>query len=224
MDITKELFNMQDLNYKKFHSKLMPTVDENLIIGVRVPTLRNYAKLLFKTDNYVGFLDNLPHKYYEENNLHAFLLEQIKDFDTLIQKTSAFLPCIDNWATCDGFKPKAFKNHKAQLILYIEKWIKSDHVYTVRYAINQLMTYFLDDDFDKKYFDWVLTVSLDDYYIKMMKAWYFATALINHSDQVIDILSNKKLDTLTHNKTIQKAVESYRIDNKTKEYLKTLKL
>lgn len=218
------LFKLQDLEYKKFNSKLIPTVSPDKIIGIRTPTLRKLSKELFKSGEYGAFLEKLPHDFYEENNLHAFLIEQIKDFDMAIGETEKFLPYIDNWATCDCFQPKVFKKHKSKLSSYILKWIKSDETYTVRYAINQLMTHFLDEDFNEKYLAMVADVKSDEYYINMMRAWYFATALAKQYDKTILFLEQKVLDKWTHNKTIQKAIESYRVDKDTKEYLKKLKV
>lgn len=224
MDIQKELFSFQDIKYREFHSRLMPTVDKQRIIGVRTPVLRKFAKALFKTGGYEAFLNELPHKYYEENNLHAFLIEQMKDFESVIRETERFLPHIDNWATCDCFQPKVLKKYKSELLNYILKWIKSDKTYIVRYAINQLMTHFLDDDFDEEYLTLVAEVESQEYYINMMRAWYFATALTKQYDAALPFIEKKILDDWTHNKTIQKAVESYRIDKGTKEYLKILKV
>ncbi len=224
MDIQKELFSFQDIEYREFHSRLMPTVDKQRIIGVRIPALRKFAKELFKTGGYEAFLNELPHKYYEENNLHAFLIEQMKDFDSVIRKTEKFLPHIDNWATCDCFQPKVFKKYKSELLNYLLKWIKSDKTYTVRYAINQLMTHFLDDDFDEEYLTLVAEVESYEYYINMMRAWYFATALAKQYDAALPFIEKGVLDDWTHNKTIQKAIESYRIDKGAKEYLRNLKV
>ena len=223
MNVLKYLYAMQDLKYKKFHQKLMPTVSENLVIGVRVPQLRIFAREFAKTEEAKSFLKKLPHKYYEENNLHAFVLEQIKDYDVLIKQTERFLPYIDNWATCDMFLPPAFKNNKDKLILKIKKWIASDKTYTVRYAIKLLMSLYLDEDFKEEYPEMVAAVKSDEYYVNMMIAWYFATAFDKRYNEVIGFITDNKLDLWTHNKAIQKAVESRRIPQKTKIYLKTLK-
>ena len=224
MDIKKKLFEMQDLKYKEFHSKLIPTVNPEFIIGVRTPELRKFAKELAKNEESRKFTDELPHTYYEENNLHAFIVEQFKDFSETLSETEKFLPYIDNWATCDMFTPKALKKNKDALLPYIMKWIKSDKTYTVRYAIVQLMNLYLDEDFKKDYLEAVALVESEEYYIKMAVAWYFATALSKKYDETLPYIINKRLDVWTHNKAIQKAVESNRISKKTKEYLKTLKL
>lgn len=224
MNVQRELLKLQDLEYKKFHSRLMPTINPDVIIGVRTPMLRKFAKKFYKYGKYIEFLNELPHKYYEENNLHVFLIEQINDFDTALSETEKFLPYIDNWATCDCFCPKVFKKNKEKLLTKIHEWIKSDKTYTVRYAINQLMTHFLDDNFSDEYLEMVADVQSGEYYINMMRAWYFSTALAKQYDATVKLLEEKTLDIWTHNKTIQKARESYRIDKETKEYLKKLKV
>lgn len=222
--IRQELFALQDLNYKAFSSKLMPTVNTDTVIGVRTPQLRALAKRLAKDENIDVFLKNLPHKYYEENNLHAFLLEQIKDFDTCIAALDNFLPYIDNWATCDSMKPKCFAKNADRLLPYIEKWLCGAHTYTVRYGILMLMTHFLDEKFDIRYLERVTQIKSDQYYINMMIAWYFATALAKQYNSAIVFIEQKRLSEWVHNKTIQKAVESYRTTEENKEYLKTLKI
>lgn len=223
MDITKELFKLQDLKYKEFHQKLIPTVDPNTIIGVRIPELRKLAKKVFETGEMFEFLDTLPHKYYEENNLHAFLIEEIRDFYDAVYMTEDFLPYIDNWATCDSFRPKVFAKFPAEILEHIEKWLNSDKPYTVRYAIGLLESYFLDENFYPEWLVAVGDVKSDNYYVNMMMAWFFATALSKQYDSAIEFLKKNTLPEWVHNKTIQKAIESRRIDDKTKEYLKTLK-
>ncbi len=220
MDLREELFKMRDDKYREFHYKLIPTVDKESIIGVRMPELRKIAKNYFKSGEYENYLKQLPHKYYEENNIHAFLIEQIKDFDKVIFETERFLPYIDNWATCDTFSPKVYKNNKEKLLLYIKKWIKSDRTYTVRYAIGLLMKFYLDEDFKPEYNKMVNDVKSDEYYVNMMIAWYFATALAKQYDKTIPYIKEHKFDKWINNKIIQKAVESYRIDKETKEMLK----
>lgn len=224
MDITNELLKMQDEGYKAFHSKLMPTIDENRIIGIRVPVLRKYAKEVFKSGNRHEFLKTLPHNYYEENNLHAFIIEQINDFSETIKYTEEFLPYIDNWATCDMFVPKVFKNNKEALLPYIEKWMSSNKTYTIRYAIKLLMDLFLDENFDRVYLEKVASIKSEEYYVKMMVAWYFATALFKQRDAALEFIVNNKLEPWTHNKAIQKAIESNRIPKEDKIYLRTLKV
>ena len=220
MDIQKTLFSMQDTKYRDFNAKLMPNIDKNTIIGVRVPQVRALAKKI-KNDA-GGFLENLPHKYYEENNLHAFLIAEIADFDECIKKLNDFLPYVDNWAICDSMKPKCFKKNKEKLLSEIEKWLKSEHEYTVRFAIGMLMTHFLDEDFNEKYLAEVSEIRSDKYYINMMIAWYFQAALAKQWEKAVKYLEKDSLSPWVRKKTVQKAKESYRITEKQKEYLKNL--
>lgn len=225
--IKNDLLSMQDKTYKDFHSKLMPTINSNSIIGVRVPVLRDYAKKLFKENSIESlnsFLKNLPHEFYEENNIHAFLIEKINNFDECIFYLEEFLPYIDNWATCDMLNPKIFKNNCEKLLEKIYQWINSDSVYTVRFAIGMLMRYFLDEKFETKYLDLVVSINSEEYYINMMRAWFFATALAKQYDQTLPYIKNYSLDKWTHNKTIQKAKESFRITKDQKEELKKIRL
>ena len=224
MDIQKELFKMQDTAYRDFHARLMPTIDKELIIGIRTPHLRKFAKEFYKSDEKDAFLQSLPHKYYEENNLHAFLIEKITDFDTALCETEKFLPYIDNWATCDGFLPKVFSKNTNKLLPKIYTWLSSNKPYTIRYAIGLLMKLYLDEHFKAEYLDIVSDIRHEHYYVKMMQAWYFATALAKQYDTAVKYIETNHLDTWTHNKAIQKSVESYRIDKETKEYLKMLKI
>ncbi len=218
-----KLFELQDIKYKEFHQSLMPTVNKDTVIGIRVPVLRKLANSLdYKKEE--AFLNDLPHRYFEENNLHAFLIESIKDFDECIERLEEFLPYIDNWATCDMLSPKCFKKNTDKLLPYIKKWIRSKHTYTVRYGIGMLMRYFLDESYKKEYSDTVLSITSDEYYVNMMRAWYFATALSKQYEAILPYLIKKRLDIWTHNKTIQKARESYRITKEQKEYLKKLKI
>ncbi len=221
--IQSRLFEMQDMKYRDFHSKLMPNIEKSKIIGVRIPELRKFAKEISKTALVDDFIKKLPHKYYEENNLHAFLIEKIGDYHKCIEETNRFLPFIDNWATCDMMRLKTFKKHLPELLTEIEKWLKSEHTYTVRFGIEMLMCYYLDDNFSFEFPDMVSAIRSDEYYIKMMQAWYFATALAKRFDDIVPYLEQNKLDADTHNKTIRKAVESYRITEEQKAYLKTLK-
>lgn len=223
--IRSELFAMQDIAYRDFHSKLMPTIDKELVIGVRTPQLRKFSKDFYKIHRAEAeiFINMLPHTYYEENNLHAFLIEQIKDYDVCIQALDAFLPYVDNWATCDMMAPKVFKKHLMQLLCDIKRWIASEHTYMIRFAIDMLMKFYLDEEFRIEQADMVANVQSDEYYIKMVIAWYFATALAKQYDEVLPYIEENRLDVWTHNKTIQKAVESYRITPQQKAYLKTLK-
>lgn len=221
--IRERLFEMQDLKYRDFQCRLMPTVEKEKVIGIRTPMLRAYAKELFKEPEAAEFLKSLPHKYYEENNLHGFLIEKIKDYEECVAAVDAFLPYVDNWATCDMMRPKVFKKHLPQLLEKIQEWIASDQTYTIRFGIEMLMTFYLDDAFDEEYLQMVAAVRSQEYYVNMMIAWYFATALAKQYKAALPYLEQRHLDVWTHNKTIQKAVESYRITDEQKAYLKTLK-
>lgn len=222
--ISEELFALQDTEYQVFQSKLMPTIPPETVIGVRTPLLRKLAKELAGTPQAEHFLQSLPHRYYEENNLHAFLIEKIRDYDTALAETERFLPYINNWATCDCFCPKVFAKHKAELLIPLRRWLGSDQTYTVRYAMGMLMRYYLDEDFQPEYLAWVAGVHSEEYYLNMMRAWYFATALAKQPDAALPWLTDRRLDVWTHNKTIQKAIESYRISPEQKDYLRTLKI
>lgn len=222
--IQEKLFKLQDLKYKDFHSKLMPTVCKDKIIGVRVPQLRKFAKELNKSELKEDFLKTLPHKYYEEDNLHAFLIEQINDFEECISTLDNFLLFIDNWATCDMMTPKILGKNPDLLYAKIKEWAKSEHTYTVRFAVVTLMKFFMDERLDKKHLNLLLSIKSDEYYINMAIAWYLATALSSRWEMVIPYIENQKFDTWVHNKAIQKANESYRITKEQKEYLKTLKV
>ncbi len=221
--IQKMLFEMQDAEYRKFQAKLMPTVDIESIIGVRTPELRRLAKTV-KNESYVqAFLDELPHKYYDENNLHSFIICEEKNIDVCIDRIDKFLPFVDNWATCDQLSPKIFKKNTDRLLAKIFDWMQSDKTYTVRFAVEMLMNYFLDERFEPSQLELASTVESDEYYIKMMQAWYYATALAKQYDTTLGFLKKNTLPVWTHNKTIQKARESYRITDEQKEYLNTLK-
>lgn len=223
-EIIKELFNKQDIKYRDFQAKLIPSKTADDMIGVRTPELRKYAKELLKREDSGEFLEILPHEYFDEDQLHAFIISGIKDYDKCMQEVDKFLPFVDNWATCDQLSPKVFKKHRTELLKQINKWIKSKETYTVRFAIRMLMEHFIDEDFDVKYPEMVAKIRSDEFYINMMIAWYFATALAKQYDAVLPFIEEKKLDKWTHNKAIQKSVESYRITTEQKEYLKTLKI
>lgn len=212
---------MGEEKYRDFSAALMPAVDKETVIGIRIPLLRKYAKSL---EHYESFLKELPHKYFEENNLHAFLIEKERDFDKCIKLLDSFLPYVDNWATCDSMKPKVLKKEPDKLLLHIKRWISSKDVYAVRYAINLLMSFYLDENFKKEYLKVVAEVKSTQYYINMMRAWYFATALAKKYEETLPYIEQKKLDVWTHNKTIQKAAESFRITTEQKEYLKKFKI
>lgn len=223
--IQKELFSFRDEAYKAFNKKLVPNVDEKTMIGIRTPVLRSFAKNFFKSypDKAEAFMKVLPHIYFEENNLHAFFIEQIRDFETCLAKTEAFLPFIDNWETCDLFSPPVFKKHPDAVYQRILVWLKSKHCYTVRYAIGLLLSNYLDAEFKTEMLELAASVESDEYYIKMMVAWYFSFALIKQYDAAIPYIQNRRLEPFTHAKAIQKAIESTRIPAETKAYLKTLK-
>ena len=222
--IRKLLFELRDEEYAKFQAKLTPSVDSELFIGVRVPEVRKLAKLLKNNPDAEAFLSELPHKYYDENMLHGLLVSEIKDFNKAIDETNRFLPYVDNWAVCDIMSPKIFKKHKSELIESIKKWVASDKTYTVRFGIEMLMSHYLDGDFKAEYLEIPAKIRSDEYYVNMMIAWFFATALTKQWEYAIPYIKEAKLDKWAHNKTIQKAVESYRITDEQKTYLKTLKI
>lgn len=222
--ITEQLMALQDLKYKQFHSKLMPTINPEVILGVRTPDLRKLTKQLAGTAEAEAFVKELPHHYYEENNLHGFLIEAMKDFDSCIAALNEFLPYVDNWATCDMMAPKVLKKELPRLYEWVKIWIASGETYTVRFGVNMLMKYYLDEAFLPEYAELVASITSEEYYVKMVVAWYFATALAKQYEAVLPVLTERKLDVWTHNKTIQKAVESYRITAEQKEYLKALKI
>ena len=223
-EIQAKLFALQDPVYKAFQAKLIPTVNPDTVIGVRTPTLRKLAKELAGTPESGVFLQALPHQYFDENNLHGFLVEQIRDYDVVVDSIDTFLPYIDNWATCDLMSPKVFKKHRAELIKDIQRWIASTQTYTIRFGIKMLMSHFLDEDFSLEYPTWVAEIRSDEYYVNMMIGWYFATALCKQWDAVIPFIRQSQLDKWSHNKAIQKAIESYRITYEQKTYLRTLRI
>ena len=223
-EIVEELFRLQDKNYAVMQAKIIPTVEAERIIGVRTPALRTFAKELFQDEEVNEFLTSLPHKYFDENQLHAFVISLEKDFDMCLEKVETFLPFIDNWATCDQLSPTVFKKEPEKLLPYIRSWVGSDKTYTVRFAIGMLMQHFLDESFRPELADLVAELRSKEYYINMMIAWYFATALAKQYDLVLPYLEDKRLDDWTHNKAIQKSVESRRITEEQKAYLKTLKV
>lgn len=219
-EIQKHLFELQDMAYRDFHSRLMPDIDKETVIGIRVPMLRKYAKSIVETELAEKFIKELPHCYYEENNLHMMLITGIKDYDRCLLEIERFLPYIDNWATCDFPAPKCFENHKEDLLPVIKRWIASSETYTIRYGIGMLMRLYLDADFDPEYVRIVAEVKSDEYYVNMMIAWYMATALAKQWDAVIPYIEEHRMSDWVHRKTIQKAVESYRITDEQKRYLK----
>lgn len=223
MEILHRLFEVQDKEYAEFQSKLMPTIPKEKIIGVRVPAVRKLAKQYIKDEESSSFLKNLPHKYYDENMLHGLLISEIKDFELCINEVDRFLPYVDNWAVCDIMSPKIFKKNKEKLIKKINCWTKSSKTYTCRFGIEMLMSHYLDEDFKSEYLEIVANIHSKEYYVQMMIAWFFATALAKQWEATVPYIVNNKLDKWVHNKTIQKARESYRITTKQKDYLKNFK-
>ncbi len=222
-EIEEELFKMKDEKYRDFQSKLIPNIAAETVIGVRTPDLRKLAKEVIKKGDKRQFLDALPHRYFDENQLHAFIISEIKDYGQCVGEVNRFLPYVNNWATCDQMSPKVFKTHKKDLIQRIKTWIDSDETYTIRFGIGALMKYFLEDGFLVEYPEMVAAVRSEEYYVNMMIAWYFATALAKQYDQIIPFIEEKRLEIWTHNKAIQKALESNRITAKQKQYLRSLK-
>ena len=222
--IQSQLFALQDVKYKQFQCKLMPTVNSETVIGVRTPQLRKMAKELSKTQDFEDFLNILPHTYYEENNLHGMLIETVKDYDKAIDLMENFLPFIDNWATCDMISPKIFKKYPQKFYEKIKVWLKSDLTYTVRFGVGMLLGFYLDETFKPEMPKLVSSIHSEEYYINMMIAWYFATALVKQYDTVMPYFQEQRLDKWIHNKAIQKSLESYRVNDETKAYLRTLKI
>ena len=223
MSIYERLVEHQDIEYREFQSRLVPNIDKNTIIGVRTPQMKGIAKEVFGTDEASAFLAVLPHSYYEENLVHFFLIAMIKDFDECVKAVEDFLPYIDCWPVCDQGSPRSFRKNHEKLLPLIRKWIDSDHVYTARFGMRMLMNEFLDDDFKEKYLEWVASKTGEDYYLKMMAAWFFATALAKQHDAAVVYLEERRLDPWIHKKAIQKAMESYRVSDEHKEYLKSLR-
>lgn len=223
-DIYRELTALADEKYKQMQIKIIPTLDPDAIIGVRTPELRKLAGRISKREDMDDFLDDLPHAHFDEDQLHAFVISGMKDYEKCLARLEEFLPYVNNWATCDQMSPKVFKKHKEDLLKHIEEWIASDDTYTIRFGVGMLMEHFLDDDFDIGYPEMVASIRSEEYYVNMMIAWYFATALAKQYDKVLPFIEKRKLDGWTHNKAIQKSVESYRITPEQKSYLKTLKI
>ncbi len=224
MTLQERLFELQDEAYGDFHSSLIPGFPREFFIGIRVPVLKKFAKVYRKEAEAEDFIRQLPHTYYEEYMLHDLLIAEIKDYDVCMQAVEAFLPYIDNWAICDGLSPKVFKDHKPELLEKIKQWIPSQKPYICRFGMEMLMRWFLDEDFKPEYLKMPAAVRSEEYYVNMMTAWFFATALAKQWDATIPYLEKQVLDPWTHNKTIQKARESFRITPEQKEYLKTLKV
>lgn len=222
--IQASLWELQDTEYRDFHAKLIPTVAPEAIIGVRTPEVRKLAKKLAKEPEIGEFLAQLPHRYYDENNIHAFVVEQIKDYEECLAQTERFLPYIDNWATCDMMVPKVFAKYKEELLEPIGRWIASGDTYTIRFGVGMLMRFYLDEDFRPEYPRQVAEICSEEYYVNMMRAWYFATALTKQYEAIIPYFEEQRLDKWTHNKAIQKACESYRVTAEQKSYLRKLKV
>ncbi|MBQ8046717.1 MAG: DNA alkylation repair protein [Prevotella sp.] len=222
-EIKARLQAMGDADYAQFERKIIPTLAPETVVGVRTPGLRAYARQLAKHEHVGDFLASLPHEWFEENQLHAFILSEMKDFPACLQAVNTFLPHVDNWATCDQLTPKVFRTNKAVLLKQVRKWLRSSHEYTVRFAVKMLMDHFLDDP-SAEYPSLVASVRRKEYYVKMMQAWYFATALAKQYATVLPFIEQRRLDEWTHNKAIQKALESYRVSEEQKEYLRTLKV
>jgi hypothetical protein len=220
MSVYEMLLEAKDDKYRDFQVKLVPNISPDTIIGVRTPDMRKIAKEVFNSPEKDEFLKELPHKYYEENLVHFFIIAMIKDFDECIEKVDEFLPYVDCWPVSDQATPKTFKKNHAKLLPYIKNWIASDHVYTARFGIRMLMNEFLDDDFKDEYLELVASKEGDDYYLKMMVAWYFATALAKKYDESVKYIEERKLSDWIHKKAIQKAVESFRVTDEHKEHLK----
>ena len=223
-DVQKRLFEMQDAEYRDFHAKLVPTMEKTKFIGIRTPMLRKFAKKFGKTEESEIFLQVLPHQYYEENNLHGLLIEQIRDYNKCLEELERFLPFIDNWATCDLLALHMMKKHRDVFIREVFRWIESDQPYTIRFGIGMLMRHYLDEEFKPEYPEKVAAIRSEEYYVNMMRAWYFATALAKQYEKVLPFLEERRMDVWTHNKTIQKAIESCRITPEQKAYLRTLRI
>lgn len=223
MNITKRLLESRNEEYRLFQSKLVPNISGDTIMGIKSPELKKIAKQIFESGEKDEFLSSLPHRYYEENLIHFFVIALIKDFDECIKRTEEFLPYVDCWPVSDQSSPKVFKKNHNKLLPYIYKWISSNHVYTARFGIRMLMNEFLDDDFNGEYLELISHVKGEDYYLKMMVAWYFATALAKRYSDTIKYFENHLLDEWVHKKAIQKAIESYRISEEHKDYLRTLR-
>ena len=219
-ELYRKLYELQDLKYRDMQMRIIPSIDPGSIIGVRTPALRTIAKEILRSGEYGEFLKELPHRYFEENQLQAFIISGIKDPEVCMQELERFLPYVDNWASCDQMSPGIFRKHKALLLEHVRKWIRSDKPYTVRFGVGMLMQHFLDEDYDPQYPEMAAGIRSDEYYVRMMIAWYFATALAKQYDSILPYIEQKRLDPWTHNKAIQKSLESRRITEEQKLYLK----
>ena len=222
-DIQKYLISQGDAKYRVFTLPLIPNVDEKTFIGVRLPVIKKYAKDLSENER-LEFLNDLPHQYHEENLLHAFILSNMKDYDEFIKYVDAFLPYVSNWSVCDTICNKHLYKHLDKLIKEVYAWLKSKELYRVRYAVKCLMNYYLDEHFQDEHLRRVAQIKLTDYYVEMMNAWYIATGLAKNYDSFIKAIEEHRFDPVTHNKAFRKAIESYRVSEEHKAYLKTLNL
>ena len=222
--ITEALFALREEKIADFSAKLIPGIEKEKVIGVRLPEIRKLAKSIDGTEQAEAFLRDLPHRYLEENHLHSFLIARTKDYQSCIMQIDRFLPFVDNWAVCDSLRPTCFKKHKSELIRDIRRWLQSDRLYTVRFAIGMLMCHFLDEDFHPEHLEWVVNIQSEEYYLNMMRAWYFATALAKQYESTLPLIEAQVLDVFTQNKTIQKACESFRVGEKEKKYIKSFKI
>ena len=222
-ELQARLFSLQDTQYRDFQSRLIPTVDPGCVIGVRTPALRKHAGEMVKSGDFSAFLRNLPHEYYEENNLHGMVISEMKNVSDTIAALDAFLPFVDNWATCDLISPRAFRSRPGILLPKIRQWMADNHPYTIRFGISMLLKFYLDDGFEKEQLEWVAALRSEEYYVNMMIAWYFATALTKQYDAALPYITGQRLAPWTHNKTIQKAIESRCISDGQKDFLRTLK-
>ncbi len=220
MDIRNKLLSIQDEKYRDFSARLIPSISKERIIGIRIPLIRSFAKEMSK-DEALKYIQSCEHFYLEEFMLHSFIVAAIRDFDTCIYETEKLLPYIDSWSLCDSFSPRIFKKNKEKLLIYIEKWLKSEHTYTVRFALKMLMEHFLDEAFDEKYLEYAANIKSDEYYLKMMVAWYFATAAAKQYEFVLPYIENYRLDATTHKMTVRKIFDSYRITDAQKDYIRT---
>ena len=223
MTLYSQLMEVRDEEYREFQAKLVPNIPQEMILGVRTPEMRRIARMVFEGPDREAFLNDLPHRYYEENLIHFFVIAMIRDFDECIRRVEEFLPCVDCWPVSDQATPKSFKKNHQKLLPYIRKWIASEHVYTARFGMRMLMHEYLGEDFREEYLQLVAGKKSDEYYLKMMAAWYFATALAKRYEETVPYFEERRLDEWVHKKAIQKAVESYRVTDEHKEYLKSLR-
>ena len=222
--IREKLCSLQNKKNAAFVARLIPNIPPETILGVYTPQLRALAREVRGSAEAETFVRQLPHTLLEENALHAFLIESIRNYDTCLFEVERFLPYVNNWATCDSLRPPVFRKHRAALLDAVRRWLDSGETYTVRFGLGMLLTHYLDGDFEPRFLDWAADVRSEEYYVKMMVAWYFTTALCKQYDAALPYLREQRLDKWTHNMTIRKAVESRRVTETHKAYLKTLKI